>query len=1035
MAGVKRSVFLLSAMIVLCSSVLAEYKLEHISLEQGISHNLIYSIYQDSKGFMWFGTMYGLVKYDGPNYTVYRYDPSDTNSLSNDNIISIYEDRKGFLWFGTFNGGLNKYDRNTGRFTRFVHNADNPNSLSNNIVWAELEDRNGILWIGTSGGLNKYQNGIFTAYTFDSVNNNSIGSNLVYSVTEDRSENVLWLGTFGGGLNKFDKSNNTFFIYKHKEADTGSISGNFVRPVYQDEKGNIWAGTFNKGLNKFNKSSGFFTHYLHTPSDPNSLSNNNINSIIEDRNGNLWIGVNGGVDMFDKASGKFELHSLMNDESRDEENCIAVYEDLSGIIWLGSYYGGLYKLYENRDKFATFRHSTSDKTSLINNNVRCIFEDRSSVMWVGTNAGLDKFDDGAKTFTHYEHDTLSSYSLSNDVVNSLAQDEEGNIWVGTAMGLNKLNIDLNRFIHYANDPADDNSISSNSITCLYKDKNGLMWVGSRLGLNRLDVSNNTFARYMKSASDSNSISDNDIFSIYEDPGGYIWIGTYGGLNRLNKSTGRFSHFIQNPFAPGTISNNYAYSFCTDQNGSFWIGTAGGLNKYNKNTGLFSNLTEKDGLPNSVICSILEDRAGALWISTNKGVSRFEVVLKSFRNFDIDDGLQSNMFNNGSFCRRKNGDFVFGGINGLSIFDPDRIRDIQEAAPPVILTSLIKYSGKEKKEIDISGAKEIRLAYNENLVTFGFAVIDYINPKKNQYSYMLEGFDKDWINSGNVSKAVYANLNPGEYLFKVKGANSDGVWNEKYASILLTITPPYWKTWWFYTFIVICSVLLIATFQNYRVRMKVKNLFELEKAKSREREIVRQQASSDYHDELGHKLTRISLYSRRIKKKMESESSGLVSDLDSIIETSNSLQSGAKDLIWALNPGEDTLFDAALRMKDFGNELFEINDINFIMNAIPDGFKSFKLSMNSKRHLTYIIKEGMNNVLKYAECKNVELNFSVRGNVLEVILSDDGKGFVIENVSKGYGLKNIVTRAEQIGGEIEIVSAPGNGTSIKLLVNI
>jgi len=1030
----KRNVFLIVVLFILCVQAPAEYKLEHISLEQGISHNLIYSIYQDNKGFMWFGTMYGLVKYDGADYTVYRYDPSDTNSLSNDNIISIYEDRDGFLWFGTYKGGLNKYDRSAGRFTRFVHDSNNPNSLSDNMVWATLEDRNGIIWVGTNGGLNKFQNGQFIRYTYDSTKSNTISSNLVFSIIEDRKENALWLGTFGGGLTRFDVEKNSFMSFKSIPPDSGSISGNTVRPVYQDKEGNIWAGTYKRGLNKLNIASGIFTHYMNNPSDPGSISSNDINSIIEDRNGNMWIGVNGGVNRFDKSNGRFEFHSLIDTVSKNEENCIAVFEDLSGIIWLGSYYGGLYKLYEDRDKFITYRHNAADNNSLSGNNVRCIFEDADSDLWVGTNAGLNKFNDEYKTFTHFEHDSANAHSLDNNNINALTEGRNRNLWVGTVKGLNKFNKGANGFTHYYNNPSDSSSISSNNITCLFTDSDGNIWAGTNSGLNKLDIERNAFTRYKNIISDSNSISDNVVLSIYEDRQGFLWVGTLGGLNKFDKTSGKFTHFLQDPNRTGAISNNYTYSFCEDQEGDFWIGTAGGLNKYEQSKGLFAYYSEKDGLPNSVICGIIEDKTGSLWMSTNKGVSKFNPAAKSFRNFDIDDGLQSNMFINGSYCKRTNGDFIFGGINGLSMFSPDKIKD-NRLAPPVILTSLTKYSGKQRREIDISGTKEIELAYDENLVTFGFAVIDFINPKKNQYSYMLEGFDKDWISGGSVNKAIYANLNPGKYLFKVKGANSEGVWNDKFASIILTITPPFWKTWWFYSSIALCSVLLIAALQNYRVRQKVRNLLELEKAKSTERELVREQASRDYHDELGHKLTRISLFSRRIKKKMENNSANLVNDLDSIIETSNSLQSGAKDLIWALNPGEDTLYDAAVRLRDFGNELFDSSGIKFCMNFDAEVFKGLMLSMNTKRHLTYIFKEGMNNILKYADCNNVYFDMNVTGNVLDATLRDDGKGFVMENSSKGYGLKNIASRAKQISAELDINSTPGSGTIIKLRLNI
>ncbi len=1003
-----------------------EYKIEHVSLEQGISHNLIYSIYQDSKSIMWFGTMYGLVKYDGTQYTVYRYDALDSNSLSNDNIVTIYEDKSGALWFGSFKGGLNNYNRHTGKFTRYLHDNGNKNTISDNTIWAIHEDRNGNLWIGTMDGLNKFQNGQFTCYKNDSLNQNSISSNLVYSIAEDNNENVLWLGTFGGGLNKFDIEKNIFTGYKHN-SDSNSISGNFIRPVYADKNGFIWAGAYGGGLNRFEKSTGKFKHYFNITSDTNSLSNNDVNYITGDKAGNLWVGVNGGVNLYNQNTGQFTLYSLTDNENKNEQNCIAVCEDKSGIIWLGAYYGGLYKLGKNNEKFTAYRHIADDKFSLANNNVRCVYEDKSSVLWIGTNDGLDKFDEIEKTFIH-------TNTLNSNIVNCVTEDSDGNLWIGTSNGLNKKDIKSGKYFSYYNNPDNNFSLSNNIILSLYTDKSGTIWAGTNSGLNKFVSGQNNFVRYKNNINDSESISDNTILSIYEDKSGYLWVGTYGGVNRMDKSTGKFIHYSRKLDNPNSMGNNYSFSFCEDHSGNFWIGTAGGLSKLNRESGLIINYNEKDGLPNGVIYGIIEDDNGNLWLSTNKGLSKFDVSNNSFKNFDTDDGLQSNMFNRSCFCKRKNGDFVFGGINGFNIFNPSKIEESKYAAP-VILTSLTKFNGNEKKVLDISDSKNIELSYNENLITISYASIDYTNPKKNQYSYILEGFDKEWLSSGNVSKAVYANLNPGKYIFKVKGTNSDGVWNEQFASIEIIIIPPFWKTWWFYSAVSLVIILLIISIQNFRIKLRIKNLVAIEKAKAGERELVREQASRDYHDELGHKLTRISLYSRRAKKQINSGTPQLTEELNSIIETSNSLHSGAKDLIWALNPEEDTLYDASVRLKDFGNELFDNMGIIFKMSDTPDDFKNYKLSMNSKRHLIYIFKEGMNNILKYSECKNVSLEIKTENNVVEIILKDDGKGFIMNNGSKGYGLKNIASRAKQINGDIEIISKPEEGTMIRLISNI
>ncbi|MBK8551283.1 MAG: hypothetical protein IPL53_09580 [Ignavibacteria bacterium] len=561
-----------------------------------------------------------------------------------------------------------------------------------------------------------------------------------------------------------------------------------------------------------------------------------------------------------------------------------------------------------------------------------------------------------------------------------------------------------------------------------------MWIGTDRGLNKFDKNRKSFVHYIHSADDTNSLSENTILSVYEDINSELWVGTFSGLNKMDRNSGKFTHFKQDPDNPKSISNNYVFSFCEDSNNNFWIGTGGGLNIFDRNSETFFHFTESDGLPNGVIAGLESGNDGHLWISTFKGISRFSVKDKEFKNYDSYDGLVSNMFNTGSYYKNSKGEIYFGNINGVNYFNPSEMKE-SKFTPSVILTSLVKYNDNSKKEIDISAKNEIELSYKDNIINIGYSSADFTNPQKNKFAYRLEGFDEDWNYSENKNEAIYTNLNPGKYVFKVKGTNSDGVWSSKEASLNITITPPFWKTWWFYGILICTAAGGIVLIQNYRVRQKVKNLIELEKIKENEREMMREQASRDYHDELGHKLTRISLYSRRINKKLRPTANGLTEDLNSIVETSNSLQSGAKDLIWAMNPKEDTLYDFTVRLRDFGNELFENTGINFTSDGINVKYKEINLSMNCKRHLIYIFKEGMNNILKYSRCANVRLTFQMYDEDVEIILSDDGKGFDLNNCPKGYGLKNIFSRAKQIDVNVNITSEDNKGTVIKLKAHI
>ncbi len=413
---------------------------------------------------------------------------------------------------------------------------------------------------------------------------------------------------------------------------------------------------------------------------------------------------------------------------------------------------------------------------------------------------MKKSEDGGKSFSSYLNDKNNPNSISSNLVSSVTGDNEGNIWVGTNNGLNKINKSSNRVTKYFNDPKSENSLGSNNILKLLFGKDGALWIGTDNGLDKFDIAAETFTHYRHTRGDSESLSENSVLSIYEDKNEVMWVGTYGGLNKMDKASGKFKIFAQNPKDPKSISNSYVFSFCEDDKNNFWIGTGSGLNIFDSSTETFFHFNEKDGLPNGVIAGIETGNDGCLWISTYKGVSRFDVKKKEFKNFTIDDGLLSNMFNTGAYSKMGNGEILFGSLNGLNIIKPSELI-LSEFSPDILLTSLTKYDDKEKKEIDISGLSELELSYRDDIINIGFSSLDFTNPSNNQYSYMLEGFDSHWIPNSNNTNAVYTNLNPGEYTFKVKGTNSDGVWSDNEASIKIIITPPFWKTWWFYGIVI------------------------------------------------------------------------------------------------------------------------------------------------------------------------------------------------------------------------------------------
>ncbi len=1027
----KRLLFILFFYILPVLSGNNEYKAEHISLEEGISNNMIFSIYQDSRGFMWFGTMFGLVRYDGIKYVTYRYDPNDTNSISNDDVISIYEDKEGYLWVGTYFGGLNRLNRNSGKFTRYIHNDSDNNTLSDNTVWAITQDKSGAMWFGTNaGGLNKFSDNKFTSYRSDSLNNKSIGSNTVFALLCDKEGN-MWIGTAGGGLNKYDPVMNSFTRFRRDPKDSNSISGNVIRSVYIDHDDIIWAGTLSKGLSSYNKSTGKFTRY-NIPAASKDANNqgSSIFSVIPvfGSTNELWVSTGSGLYSLNKSTGIFTYNDIYTGNVSKNQNIVSACMDKSGILWLSTYFEGLHKYYLNMDKFTSYIYDKGSNTGLSGNLVKCFCEDKYNNIWIGTANGLNKFDRISGTFNYF----LKDNEPGNISVNSIKCDTSGNLWIGTDNGLFYFDPVKETKQVFINDPKDSNSLSAGGITNILFTRSGEMWIGTNNGLNRYE--NKRFIKYNNDPHDTNSISDNTVLALYEDKENNIWAGTYAGLNRYNRADDNFIHYRKDLNNPDAISNNYVFSFCEDNSGNFWIGTGGGLNLFNRQTGKFKGYNEASGLENSVICGILRDKKGNLWLSTKKGLSCFDPLTNNFKNYNASDGLQSNMFSEGAYFSSNDDYLYFGGINGFTVFDPGKFIK-REFTPPVVLTDLNIFTDNKNKHIDISGTEEITLSYSDNIISIDFASLDYYLPAKNEYSYMLEGFENSWKQPGHVAKAVYTNLDPGTYFFRVKGTNSDGIWSSNEAVLKIIVTPPFWKTWWFYSLILLTVVFAGYFLYKTSVKRKIDKMLELEKAKETERDKIRLETSRDYHDELGHKLTRISIYTRRITKKLGVNSNGITGDLKGIIEVSDSLQSGAKDLIWSLNPDEDTLYDFAVRLKDFGNSIFENTGINFTICGITEEMRNIKLNMKVKRHLIFIFKESMNNTLKYSKCTEAEVSFILNGSQLEICFDDNGIGFDADQTSAGYGLKNIHNRAKQIGANIDINSMPGKGTKIKFDIGL
>ena len=823
-------------------------KFEH--LYEGLSQKSVLCISQDSKGFMWFGTYDGLHRYDGYKIKIYKSEIGNPYSISSNTVRFIYEDHSGILWIGT-DGGLNQFDREKESFIHYQYDPNAPNSLGSNMIQWICEDKSGILWIGTfTGGLIRFdrEKKQFTRYLHDPEDSNSISDNTVFCVYVDRSGN-LWAAT-NGGLNQFDPGKNRFIHYQYNSADPHSLIGNGTYRIYEDRMGVLWVGIMGGGLDRFDKEKKQFIHYRHRNDDPSSLSSDIVRSICEDRSGALWIGTQDGLNRFDREKNRFVSYKNSSNDlfSLSNNIILCIYEDRSGILWIGNEYGGINKFDSGTTKFVHYRKEPNNSNSLSSDLVTSIYETNDGgekILWIATGGGgLNKYNKRKNLFTHFQSDPNNPNSINDNYLRALHEDRSGTLWIGTNTGLCQLDRTRKNFICYKSDPNNPYSLSNDVVFSIHEDRSGLLWIGTYGGgLNLFDRKKNRFTRYLVDPQNPNSISDNFVWSICEDINGAIWIGTAnGGLNQFDREKNIFIHYKADPNNPNSLSSNKILCLHEDHSGILWIGTTDGLNKYDRSNNLFSRYREADGLPSNTIQSISEDDRGNLWLGTQKGLSKFTPSTKRIRNFTVRNGLQSNEFGVNACFKSQSGELYFGGINGFNTFFSDSIKD-NPFIPPIVITDFQifnksipvgkKIDGRLILEKSITETKEIKLSYKENVFLFEFASLHFASPENNQYAYMMEGFDDEWNHTDAGRRIVtYTNLSSGEYVFRVKGSNSDGVWNEEGASIRVIIAPPFWQTLWFK--IILLAIIAGCAYWIYKWREMVAKQREMEELAKRER---------------------------------------------------------------------------------------------------------------------------------------------------------------------------------------------------------
>jgi ligand-binding sensor domain-containing protein len=845
-------------------------KFDRLSVEEGLSQGNAMITLQDSKGFIWIGTEDGLNLYDGYQCKIYRHDPTDSSSLSNNFIRTMVEDKKGGIWIGT-QTGLNLYNRDRDNFVRMMHDDNDPNSIVTDGVQRLYVDSKNRLWIMTQEGINIYDisSNTMQLITHNPGNRNSLPSNFTRDVIEDARGN-FWIATFSG-LSYYNESENKFVNYRHDPNDPYSLNSNRIQYIFLDSKNRLWIGTFDNGLNVMDVSNVTFKGYTPDPTDKNSIPNNLVNCIAENAEGQIWVGTSGGLCLYNEMADNFTvfLHEEGEEGTLSSSDITTIFFDVNNRMWLSTRFGGVSIYDKGKYKFAHYKKVKYDTNSLSNNNVTSFAEDKYGNIWIGTDGGgINYLNKATKTFSHIMFDPDKPEGLTNNKVLAILLDSEGLLWIGMwGGGINVYDTETGSFRHYISDPDDETSLSDNNIFYIYEDSRNDIWICTwGNGMSRYNRLTDDFTRFVNDPDDSTTLGNSACVMMTEDHLGNLWIASEGaGLYRYDSENNSFIHYDKVNNTRGEsrgISNVSVYSLYEDSKQRLWIGTnGGGLNLYNRENNTFKFFRMSDGLPNDVILGILEDGEGNLWLSTNEGLCKFNPDSMTFKNYNASDGLQSNQFGRWAFKNLSTGELLFGGVNGFNMFDPSTVLD-NPYKPPVYITGFKLFN--EDVEIgeesilrqNIMVTKRIKLKYNQNIFSFEYTALNYRQSQKNRYMYMMEGFNDEWIDAKGERKVSFTNLDPGDYVFRVKASNNDGVWNDEGASLEITIVPPFWRSWIFYTIlavIVIYGIYYIVKRREEQVK-KDKAILEENIRKGNEeldkqkKEIAKQAAEIQQRDE-------------------------------------------------------------------------------------------------------------------------------------------------------------------------------------------
>jgi ligand-binding sensor domain-containing protein/signal transduction histidine kinase/DNA-binding response OmpR family regulator len=1017
---------------------------KHLTVEEGLSNNWVKAILKDQQGFMWFGTFNGLNRYDGKDFKIFRAD--QTSLLSDNFITSLAEDQTGNLWVGTFSGGLNLFDRKTETFRQYRHQPDQPSSLSHDKIHVLFCDREGRLWIGTEKGLDIYlpDQKAFKHFTANPQQPGSITPGPISCIFQD-SEGRIWVGTTNG-LNRYDPGKNTFHHYTNQEDYAGSLAHNYVTSMYEDKYRELWVGTWGGGLSRMDPESGVFSHFKADAGRQGKLGNNSVLAVAGDGEDQIYVATEGGgLSIFDIQNQKFRNFApqIADERSINSNSLHALFFDQeNGLTWIGSYNGGI-NYFSKWDKPFILYQAETD--GLNNEHINAVAEDQSGKIWIGTDGGgINILDPIQNSYTYLQQAGPSKEGLQNNAVLSLLCDRDNYIWVGTYNGgLDRISPDRRSMMHFHTATFDSLNLSGKSVNAIYQDRRGNIWIGTMNGgLNLFWGEKKGFKSFQHHAGDENSIIDNFIYGIFEDRLGRLLVQTGKGLEIFDYKNESFERFNQ------SFDTNFDVPLVLmeDSQGNLWIGSQEmGVFRVDRTGVKFDNYNTRDGLPSNSIAGILEDDSGNLWISTAKGLCKFEEgVIKpekvQLHIYSIEDGLQGTEFKRGAYCKLKNGNLIFAGQNGFNIFDPLEIKN-NPFIPPVVFTDFklfnkdVDFNQSDILSAPISQVQSLEIPYQQSVFTFEFAALNFMLSEKNQYAYMMEGFEESWNFVGTKNNATYTNLDAGTYTFRVKAANNDGEWNEEGNELEITILPPWWENNYFRIGVILLFLGSVFGYYRYRTFQLKRSKRILEKkvsirtrdlreataiSEARQKEIMRQnEALVDRNEELARKSEEIKRMAEKIKDLNEAK-------LRFFTNISHELRTPLNLILWPL---EELLNQGPSRtngtrekyqlMHKNANKLIKL--INQLLDFRKLETEALQLYLQRKEVIS-VIRDIFDSFNDWAERKQITYQLETQIDKLEINIDEDKLEKILSNLlSNAF---KFVDSGGNITVTVEVVSEKG-----------